>query len=84
VTDVVVAAGSLRDELGRNEVRIYSQSPRLSVGISVTDTSLADRLQLRGYRRVHRRPSAPGEFFWGFDNFWIYPPRATVGTAFAL
>jgi membrane peptidoglycan carboxypeptidase len=70
--DVSIAARSLADELGRNEVRIYSQPLRLSTGDSVSEMALSDRLQLRGYRRVHRRPSAAGEYFWGFENFWIY------------
>lgn len=66
------AARSLAEEIGRNEVRIYSRGLDLAVGLSVVDLALAERLELRGYRRVHHRPRTAGEFFWGFDNFWIF------------
>ncbi len=73
-----MAAESLRDRLGRNEVRVYSTPlvapPRARVG----DLDLAGRLEALGYSRVRELPSSPGEFFWGHDNFWVYR-RASPG-----
>jgi len=68
----VPAAGALRDEPGRNDVRIWSGTYPLAAGRTVREMALPERLEARGYRRVHRRPAAPGEYFWGHEVFWIY------------
>lgn len=73
-------ADSLRDELGRNETRIYSAPIPLEPGRTVTELDLERRLERRGYTRVRgRRPSEPGEYFWGHERFWIYRPALRIG-----
>lgn len=67
---VPLAAGI--DELGRNDVRIYSAAVEVRVGESVIDLALPGRLGQLGYDRVHRRPQRPGEFFWGHEVFWVF------------
>jgi penicillin-binding protein 1B len=66
------AAGSLETELGRNETRITSEPFAIAAGASASDLALERRLERLGYRRVHARPAAPGEYFWGNQVFWIY------------
>ena len=67
-----LGAAGLEEELGRSETRVLSAAYRLRTGLSVGDAGLAERLESTGYRRVRRRPEAPGEFFWGHEVFWIY------------
>ncbi len=75
---LVVAAGAapapaaLVDELGRNEVRVVSAAVRFEVGDDAVGRGLPERLDQLGYRRVHRRPDAPGQYFWGREVFWLY------------
>ncbi len=66
-----VAAG-LEEDLGRNEVRIWGAPLVVEAGATVQELALPERLERLGYRRVHRRPAAAGEFFWGHEVFWIY------------
>lgn len=65
-------AGLEDDDLGRNEVRIWSEPFALEPGISVLAGELPRRLERLGYGRVHGRPEHPGEYFWGHERFWIY------------
>jgi penicillin-binding protein 1B len=66
-------ASSIDEELGRSEVRIYSAPYELPIGRTVAETGLPRRLERLGYQRVRgRRPSVEGEYFWGFERFWIY------------
>mgnify|MGYP002624022410 CR=1 FL=1 len=66
----------LRDELGRNETRVFSARFPLEPGRTVAELDLARRLERRGYTRVRgRRPERAGEYFWGHDRFWIYRHR---------
>ncbi len=62
----------LEGDLGRNEVRVWSEPYPLTVGLSVTGAELPQRLERLAYDRVHRRPERPGEYFWGHDRFWIF------------
>ncbi len=71
-------AASLRDSIGRNQVKVWAAPFVPALGATVEELRLADRLDRQGYRRVRERPGRPGEYFWGFDNFWIYR-RATPG-----
>jgi len=70
--DLEPPATGLETELGRNEVRVLSAAYRIQPGQSVEASALPERLERLGYRRVHERPAAPGEYFWGHDRFWIY------------
>jgi penicillin-binding protein 1B len=65
-------AASLEEDLGRNDVRIWSAPFRLAEGGSVAGLDLPERLDRLGYQRVHDRPGEPGEYFWGNRVFWIY------------
>ncbi len=65
-------AAGLADELGRNETRVVSAPVPLTPGTTVTAAAVPERLERLGYRRVHRVPDAPGEYFWGHDVFWIF------------
>ncbi len=69
---IPAAAKELEDELGRSEVRVYAAPFPLRAGLTVTGAGLPERLERLGYRRVRRRPESPGEYFYGFDNFWIF------------
>jgi len=73
------APGDLENELGRNEVRVLSAPFRIEPGVTLTAAALPERLERLGYRRVHDRPSAPGEYFWGHDLFWIFRRPHRVG-----
>lgn len=70
--EAAAAAADLESELGRSEVRIRSAAAPLPAGRTVTELGLPSRLEAAGYRRVHRRPERPGEYFWGHETFWIY------------
>jgi membrane peptidoglycan carboxypeptidase len=74
-------AGSLENEIGRNEIRIYAAPYRPPLGARVGDLGLAERLEGQGYRRVSRRPEIAGEFFWGFDAFWLFRRAGRLGEA---
>jgi len=65
-------AGALDDTIGRTEVRIRSEPFPLLPGRTVEEYALRERLARLGYQRVHQRPTAPGEYFWGNEVFWIY------------
>lgn len=65
-------AEALDDDLGRNDVRVFSAPFHLSAGVTVEQLDLANRLERLGYRRVRQRPGEPGEYFWGKQVFWIY------------
>ncbi len=67
-----VALAGLEEEMGRNEVRIWSSPYTLEPGTTVQGSGLLQRLERLGYRRVHQRPQSPGEFFYGHETFWIY------------
>ncbi len=69
---IPAAANELEDELGRSEVRVYAAPFPLQAGLTVAGAELPERLERLGYRRVRARPNAPGEYFYGFDNFWIF------------
>ena len=71
--------GGLETELGRNEVRVLSAPFRIEPGVTLAAAALPERLERLGYRRVHDRPSAPGEYFWGHDLFWIFRRAHRVG-----
>lgn len=62
----------LLQELGRSETRIYSEPFPVAVGGTVEGYRLVERLERRGYRRVHDRPERAGEYFFGHDVVWIY------------
>jgi len=76
-----VFGGTLETELGRNEVRIYAAPYTPAVGARVGEIALDKRLERLDYRRVRRRPSSPGEYFWGFDTFWMYRRSSRLGPA---
>lgn len=78
---LVAAAFSseLEWDLGRNEVRVYSGAYDLAEGLTVLGAALPSRLDRLGYRRVHERPDAPGEYFWGTDVLWIFQRRHRKG-----
>lgn len=70
----------LTDQPGRSDVRILSAPLPLVAGLDVAGAGLADRLERLGYSRVHgRRPRAAGEFFWGYDVFWIHQRPHRLG-----
>jgi len=76
-----VSSEGLADDLGRNDVRVYSQRFEIAAGRTVTELALAERLERLGYeRRRGTRPTEPGEFFWGHEKFWIYRRATRVGT----
>ncbi len=65
-------AGSLRGQLGRNDVRVLSAPVRIRVGEDLAAAALAERLTRQGYSRLRGKPAAPGGFFWGHERFWIH------------
>ena len=65
-------AADLEDRLGRNETRVYSAPVPLLSGMEVSGAALDERLERLGYRRVHARPDAPGEYFHGREVYWFY------------
>ncbi len=76
---VTAAAAGLEDELGRSEVRVLSAAFDLVPGRTVWDYALEERLKRLDYRRMRRRPEAPGEYFWGNEVFWIYRRAHRLG-----
>lgn len=66
------AGARLADELGRNEVRVYSAPYPIPLGARLAATAIPERLDRLGYRRVSTQPAAPGEYFWGHEVVWIY------------
>jgi len=68
----MAATAGLEDELGRSEVRVLSAAVPVPVGQKVVDSGYLDRLEARGYARVKRRPSKPGEYFFGSEILWVY------------
>ncbi len=75
----VRAAGRLEDDLGRSEVRVRSEAYPIVSGLSVPDSGLVERLETLGYRRVHERPSRPGEYFWGDTVLWVFRRAHRLG-----
>lgn len=72
IPQLLVAAG-LDEDLGRNEVRVYSGRFHIDAGRTVLELDLPRRLERLGYtRRRGDRPQGPGEFFFGHEKFWIY------------
>lgn len=68
------AGDRLTERLGRAESRVYSAAYPLVAGRSVEQSALLERLNRLGYRRVGSRPTAPRQFFYGHELFWIYRP----------
>ncbi|MEM7048016.1 MAG: transglycosylase domain-containing protein [Acidobacteriota bacterium] len=62
----------LTETLGRSDVRVLSSRYELTPGTTVAALGLEDRLEALGYRRVRRKPTEVGQFFWGYEVFWIY------------
>ncbi len=69
----------LEMEQGRSETRVMSAPYRIRPGRTVSDHDLVERLSIRRYTRVHRRPENPGEFFYGDDVFWIFRREHRTG-----
>ncbi len=67
-----VVGDSLADQLGRNEIRVFAAPWPILPGATIVGSRLPQRLEARGYRRVHRQPQNAGEFFWGHERFWIH------------
>ena len=73
-------ATGLGDDLGRNDVRVYSGQFHIDAGRTVLELDLPGRLKRLGYtRRRGDRPQAPGEFFFGNEKFWIYRHEVRIG-----
>lgn len=74
-------AGSfdLEHELGRNDVRILSGRATVPIGRTVVESRWLQRLESRGYRRVHEKPTAAGEYFFGHQTFWVFRQPFTIG-----
>jgi penicillin-binding protein 1B len=51
---------------------VWSAPYPLVPGRTVREAALPERLARLGYVRVHRRPHAAGEMFYGEEIFWIY------------
>lgn len=66
------SASALDDSVGRTEVRVRSEPYPLRGGGTVTGYALPERLERLGYVRVRERPTAPGQYFFGTEVFWIY------------
>ncbi len=66
------------DELGCNDVRIYSAPFEVLVGHSVIDIQLADRLEQLGLARVRQRPTEPGQFVWGYEVFRVFTAQEAI------
>jgi len=66
------AEAPLERKLGRNESRILAAPYVVEAGATVAELALPERLARLGYRRVHERPAAPGEYFHGSEVFWIH------------
>ena len=73
-------ASSLEDDLGRNEVRVYSGRFSIESGHTITQLDLPRRLERLGYeRRRGQKPDKPGEYFFGFEKFWFYRQPVRIG-----
>jgi 1A family penicillin-binding protein len=68
----IAAAAALEDDLGRNETRVRSAAYPLTTGRTVQEIALPERLDRLGYRRVREKPDEAGEFFYGYETFWIF------------
>ena len=74
------ASGGLEEDLGRNEVRIYTGRFWIEAGRTVTQLDLPRRLERLGYERRHgAKPKAAGEYFFGFEKFWFYRRPIRIG-----
>jgi penicillin-binding protein 1B len=71
-TALAARGNPLEDELGRSEVRIWSEAYPIVEGLTIAEMRLPERLERLGYERVTRRPEHPGEWFWGNERAWIY------------
>jgi penicillin-binding protein 1B len=69
---LVPEAPPLESRLGRSEVRVFSAPYPLVAGVRVQAAGIPERLRRLGYVRVKRRPTSPGELFWGDEVLWIY------------
>ena len=72
-------AASLEETLGRNETRVLSAPVPVPQGRTVQELALDERLARLGYRRVHERPSKPGEYFHGNDSYWVFRRACHAG-----
>ncbi|MGB5658668.1 MAG: hypothetical protein WBO54_04230, partial [Thermoanaerobaculia bacterium] len=73
-------ASDLDDDLGRNEVRVYSGRFPIESGRTITQLDLPRRLERLGYeRRQGEQPKKPGEYFFGFEKFWFYRRPMRIG-----
>jgi penicillin-binding protein 1B len=73
-------ASDLDDDLGRNEVRVYSGRFSIESGRTITQLDLPRRLERLGYeRRQGEQPKKPGEYFFGFEKFWFYRRPMRIG-----
>ena len=65
--------GELEWRVGQSEVRVWSAPYNIVKGSRLEEAGIPGRLERLGYTRVRgRRPSDPGEYFWGTERFWIY------------
>lgn len=62
----------LVEEVGRREFRIFSDGLPLTEGGDINQMRLNERLERLDYRRVKKKPTQPGTYFWGTQTFWIY------------
>ena len=75
----IYVSADLEDDLGRNEVRIYTAAIPVPTGQTVLNSALLERLERRGYQRVHSKPSVPGEYFFGESIFWVFRRAYIIG-----
>lgn len=67
-----LSANPLLEKIGRSEVRVRSAPFPLKAGGTLEGYALVDRLERLAYERVSAKPSRPGQYFWGKDEFRIY------------
>lgn len=61
-------------------MRVYSGRFWIESGRTVTQLDLPRRLERLGYeRRRGEQPRIPGEYFFGFEKFWIYRRAVRIG-----
>nr|MBP7149683.1 transglycosylase domain-containing protein [Acidobacteriota bacterium] len=65
-------AAPLEATLGRNETRVLSAPYPVTMGRTVEELELDQRLERLGYTRVKARPTRPGEYFHGTEVYWFY------------